>query len=180
MKLAAAFFLAATALSAQSISVGIRAGVPFNDVLSANSNFTSTPHHWTFGPTLEIRLPLNLGFTFDALYSQLEYQSNTPFALTAFRGGNWDFPVMLRYRFKALPLIRPYVAGGGSFNKLTGFTTPTSSARGMVFGGGVEIKALLIRISPELRWTHRFGDNFNITGLKTAADQATFLVGVTF
>ncbi|MEZ5352589.1 MAG: hypothetical protein R2762_08125 [Bryobacteraceae bacterium] len=64
------FLLAASALApAQNLSVGLRAGAPVLDAFdTVETRFKSIPHRYTFGPTFEVRLPANLGITFDILY----------------------------------------------------------------------------------------------------------------
>jgi hypothetical protein len=172
--------LLAVSASAQSVSVGIRAGVPVSDafdVLPGRFSFRNIPHHWTLGPTLEVRLPLRLGLTFDALYSRVEYeQQDTGASVT---GGQWEFPVMLRFRGGVGP-VQPFIAGGGSFNKITDISAPKSTVAGAVVGAGVEVKIPFIRITPEIRYTRRFSDNVNLEGLRSNRNQFVFLTGFTF
>ena len=164
----------------QGISVGVRGGVPLSDAFEAVPgalSFENLPHRWTAGPTLEVHLPLNLGITLDALYSRVEYERlDAPGRET---GGQWDFPLMLRYRAGLGP-VRPFVAGGGSFNTLTDITAPTSNAAGLVLGTGVELKVPFVRITPEIRYTRRFSDQLNLDGLRSNRNQFVFLTGITF
>jgi hypothetical protein len=53
---------------------------------------------------------------------------------------------------------------------------------GIVFGGGVEVKALVIHIAPEIRFTRWNDQHFlDPAGLiKSNLNQAEFLVGITF
>jgi hypothetical protein len=165
---------------AQSISVGLRGGVPLSDafeVFPGRFSFRNLPHRWTAGPTLEVRLPFSLGVTFDALYSRVEYERiDSPGRET---GGQWEFPLMLRFRSGAGP-VHPFVAGGGSFNKLTDISTPTSSVAGVVVGAGVEVKVPFVRITPEIRYTRRLSDQLNIEGLRSNRNEFVFLTGITF
>jgi hypothetical protein len=113
-----------------------------------------------------------------------------------------ETPVLLKYRMK-FPIVRPFVAAGPTFrwtvdsqfnnNTCTavvcGAALPTiqqdSSGAGMTIGGGVEIKALLIRITPEIRYT-RYGSsavtigNVGATIAHANQNQAEFLVGIGF
>ena len=172
-------FLLLLAPSAFSqISWGLRGGVPLTNALEdfpSRFTFKNKPQYWTLGPTLEIRLPARLGITFDALYQRLKYEGPNGDQT----GGEWSFPAMLRYRFGS-GMFRPYVAGGGSFNKITGITTPRSSVTGIVLGGGAEIKLPLLRISPELRYTHKLDENISLEGLRSRTNRVMLLVGVTF
>lgn len=185
--------LAASAVFAQNISVGIRAGVPMTDAfdatVSATRGFDDIPKRFTIGPTLEVRLPLRLGVTFDILYKRLSYRQVEVDGLTFTHTSNmFEFPLMLRYRFGEGSL-RPFVAGGPTFNHVSAGAVRDpvrfvkSSTAGIVLGAGVEVKALLIRITPELRYTHRGAENFvDAVGglLKSNRQQAEFLVGLTF
>jgi hypothetical protein len=165
---------------AQGISVGVRGGVPLSDtfeVVTGGLSFRNVPHRWTVGPTIELRLPFSLGVTFDALYSKVEYERTD--GLGSETGKQWDFPLLLRYRAGAGP-IRPFVAGGGNFSKLTDITTPKSTVAGLVLGAGVEVKIPLIRITPEIRYTRRFDDSVSSDGLRLNRNQLTFLTGITF
>ena len=168
------------AAPAQNIFVGFRGGVPLTDAFktieNAGSLARNRPSHWIAGPTLEIRLPAGLGITFDALYNRLGYES----AGQTQSGSLWEFPAMLRYRIGPQPLVKPFLAAGGSFNKLTGIRTPKSSVTGIVFGGGVEIKLPFMRIAPELRLSRRLEENVTLGSIKSNLNQAVFLVGLTF
>ena len=58
----------------------------------------------------------------------------------------------------------------------------TDVTRGFVFGGGLDVKLLLIHIAPEVRFT-RWGDKhfLDVNGLlHSNLNQAEFLVGFTF
>ena len=177
-----ALVLLAGVLPAQNISVGFRGGVPFTDAFktvesAANLSIVrNRPSHWIFGPTLEIRLPAGFGVTFDALYNRLGFET----AGQTQSGGLWEFPAMLRYRIGPQPLVKPFLAAGGSFNKLTGIRTPTSSVTGLVFGGGAEVKLPFMRIAPELRVSRRLSENVSIGSVRSNLTQAVFLVGLTF
>lgn len=171
---------AAGLASAQNISVGFRVGVPLTDafktIQTAGTIVRNRPSHWIAGPTLEIRLPAGLGITFDALNNRLGYES----AGQTQSGLLWEFPAMLRYRIGAQPLVKPFLAAGGSFNKLTGIRTPKSSVTGIVFGGGVEIKLPFMRLAPELRLSRRLEENVTLGSIQSNLNQAVFLVGLTF
>jgi hypothetical protein len=176
MRLAVGLLLVANGWA--QISWGARAGVPLNSALetfSSRTNFENRPKYWLFGPALEIRLPKRLAITFDALYQRLEFDG--PGGRRT--GGEWDFPATMRYRF-GQGAVRPFVAGGGSFNKITGIAAPRSSVTGIVMGGGVELKLPLVRIAPELRYTHRLEENITLDGLRSQRNRAWLLVGLTF
>jgi hypothetical protein len=179
--LLAALCLAAP-LPAQHISVGFRGGVPFNDSFqiidnaAAGTLFKNRPSHWIAGPTFEVRLPAGFGVTLDALYNRLGFESSGQVN----SGGRWQFPVMLRYRMGVQPVIKPFLAAGGMFNTVTGLRTPKSSATGIVFGAGLEIKVPFIRIAPELRVSRQFSESVTVGSVRSNLTQAVVLVGVTF
>jgi len=122
---------------------------------------------------------------------------------TGTTSNDWEFPLVAKYKFKA-PLVRPYVEAGVAWDTLQGLTQgvktavggivgsssstssppelANSTTRGFVLGGGIDIHALLIHISPEIRYT-RWGAKqfFQVNGLLSSnQNQAEFLVGVTF
>jgi hypothetical protein len=185
--------LFAPILSAQALSVGIRAGVPLTDAFDATRSairgFENIPKRYTIGPTLEIRLPFRLGLTADVLYKRLAYEQIEVDGVTFTHTANsWEIPVMLRYRFGDGD-TRPFISGGPTFNKITtdAVRDPVefvkSSSTGVALGAGVEVKALLIRITPELRYTRKGAESFRdaVGGLlKSNRDQIEFLVGLTF
>lgn len=167
-----------TTASFGQISYGLRGGIPLNEALDdipGRVTFKNRPQHWVLGPTLEIRLPKRLAITFDVLYQRLKFDGPTGERT----GSEWEFPAMMRYRF-GNGMARPFVAGGGSFNKITGITTPRSSVNGIVVGGGAEIKIPLLRITPELRYTHKLGENISLDGLRSRTNRVLLLVGLTF
>lgn len=189
----AAVLAAPLLLHADAISVGIRAGVPLSDAFTTETrNAISTrsiPNRYTFGPAFEVRLPASLGVTFDILYRRLTYEQQTGTSAPIEKsGGQWDFPLMLRYRF-GQGNVRPFAAGGLNFTRISSslVTDPANFVRkttnGIVLGAGVELKLPLIRIAPELRYTHRANDSFrdSVNSLIRAnANQVDFLVGITF
>ena len=171
-------------LEAQNISVGFRGGVPFTDSFKTVNSAVSgdllrnRPSHWTLGPTFEVRLPAGFGVTLDALYNRLGFESAN--GQQAESGGQWQFPAMLRYRIGAQPVVKPFIAAGGSFNKITGLRTPSASVKGVVFGAGLEIKLPIIRIAPELRITRQLSESVTLGSITSNVNQAVFLVGLTF
>ena len=192
IRLTFSLFLGGSALFAQNIGIGIRAGVPLTDAFDATRSavrgFDNIPKRYIIGPTLEVRLPLRLGFNIDLLYRRLAYDQIEVNGVTFTHTANsFEIPVMLRYRFGA-DNLRPFVAGGVTFNKITtdAVRDPVefvkSSSTGVVLGAGVELKAIL-RFTPEFRYTRRGAENFRdaVGGLlKSNKDQIEFLVGLTF
>jgi len=204
---------------AQPFAFGVKAGVPLSDFFDAvNSNnlgYFSSTDRYIVGGTAELHLPFGIGVEFDALYRHLHYTSvqNLPpnaLASSATTSGAWEFPLLLKYRFK-FPLVRPFADGGVAWDTLSGLTqsitqtagitgivssSSTSNAAelqhstvtGVVFGGGVDIHALVLHISPEIRYTRWIDPHFQATAPNTALNgsihstqnQFEFLVGFTF
>lgn len=181
-------------------SVGVIGGVPFTNVVN-NPNqppygFGSTSTNYTVGPSLQINLPLNLRFDFDALYQPYSFTatSNVPLPLATglapsnVSASQWNFPMLLQYRFK-LPVVSPFVEAGLAVNHLADISVvganitsgPGTLVRqtnaGVVIGGGVDVKVPLVRLSAELRYTRQGSPYFaNVSDL----NQAEFLVGIHF
>lgn len=202
-------------LAAQPISFGVKMGVPVSDafdIVQSRNLFTPDTHRYTIGPTVELHLPFRLGIEVDALYRSFAYRSvfSDPVSgatvNTNVSSGAWEFPILAKYRLSG-GLIRPYVLGGLSFNRLAGVSqvigcvagdcsklpfsigstdNPADLSHrtnfGVVLGGGLELKIVNLRISPEIRYTRWGFANFESASglLKSNQNQAAVLVGVTF
>lgn len=195
-----AFLLLAATLPAmtQSLSFGVRGGVPLTDffqsVNSGSASYVSETHRFTVGPTVELHLPLGLSVEADALYRSVGYRYNQLGASASASGSAWQFPLLARLSFLPGP-IKPFIDGGATFQRTTSLdllgvlTQPASStlggkfSSGFTFGAGVQVKLLRFRVEPEFRYT-RWGANvFNnpaLTALSTNQNQGDFLVGITF
>lgn len=172
-------------LSAQPFGAGLKLGVPLTDALNVQnvSGFaaaTASTHRYEIGPYVEIRLPLKFALEVDALYRSYDFQVAPSTGGPTI--GSWEFPVMAKYKLFGGPL-RPYVEGGLVFSRLTGVTNGSllnhRSNYGIALGAGLEIHALVLRISPEIRY-----DGFafrNFTGLvESNRNQVALLVGIGF
>ncbi len=191
---AVSVFLLTSIACAQPISFGIRGGVPFTGAFSdvtttSGSSFVRTfsnSNEFAIGPMVELHLPLGLSVEADALYQPLnraqEINNSITLVTNATNVNSWSFPVLGKYRFLHLPLIKPYVLAGPSF-RATGSSASYLSNAGFTFGAGVELKAARIRIEPELRYT-RWGSDASIAAVQGFApsnlNQAQFLIGITF
>lgn len=169
---------------AQPFSFGVRGGLPltdfFNTVSSDNYGYFSSTNRYIIGPTAELHLPFGLGIEFDVLYRHLDYSGavNAAGVLvnSSTDSGSWEFPLLVKYRFKA-PLLQPFIDGGVAWDTLSGVSqtiTETaiatgvvssssnsspaelahSTVNGIVLGGGIDIHVPLIHVSPEIRYTH--------------------------
>jgi opacity protein-like surface antigen len=202
-----AFVFGAT-MHAQLIGGGFKAGVPlteaFDTVSQGTSGYFSKTRRYIVGPQFELRLPAGFAIEFDALYTRLNFSSVSRVAGSAFdavtNSDSWEFPLLIKYKFGG-GVVRPFVDTGASFRRLTsikqvtnfvtGNTNETSTppelrdknATGFVVGGGLEIRALFLRISPEVRFTRWGTENFRegvSNLLSTNRNQGQFLVGFSF
>ena len=198
MKPAILFLFSAAAAFSQPFSAGVKVGLPLTNFIdtvnSGNLTSSSNTDRFIVGVTAELHLPLGLSIEGDVLYRRFNYQivtSGSVDAATAALANSvhsnaWEFPLLLKYKFPS-KIIRPYVDAGVAWDSLQGIKTSVSSqlknntTMGAVIGAGIEIKALVIKISPELRyirWTDQHFDVGNI--LQSNRNQAEFLVGITF
>jgi len=182
---------------AQPFSAGLKAGLPLTDFLSvAQGTSTTNTNHYLFGPEVEVRLPFGLGIEFDALYRHFSYTnvlgSATDAVTSIGSSGNWEFPLVAKYRLPS-KVVRPYLEAGVAWDTLSGLKNTVSglvtsapaaqsqSTLGVVMGGGLDIHAIVIHISPEIRFTRWAQQYFNLSGvLNSGKNQAEFLVGFTF
>lgn len=173
-------------------------------------DFATHTNRYIIGATGELHLPFGLSVEVDVLYRHLNYQETSQavdvLTSSSTTGNTWEFPILGKYRFLRTKLMRPYVDAGVSFDTLQGLsqtvtntlfagsnsTTTTSSGspsqlqnsttRGYVFGGGIDIKFLVIHIQPEIRYTRWGAEHFfDPSGLlHSSENQGEFLVGITF
>jgi hypothetical protein len=175
-------------LFAQSLSFGVKGGVPLTDAFSAfrgdRVSYASVTRRYTVGPTAEMSLPLlGLRLETDALYRRIGWNGSgiatalfEPFQSTA-RFGAWDFDALLKHRIGGAG-IRPYVGAGEAFRRL--FTTRTNyvfpgppprflteqmtaelkhkNIAGIVLSGGIELGGS-VRVAPEVRYTRWLMNN---------------------
>jgi hypothetical protein len=187
---------AASSAFAQHISVGIKAGVPLAGLLRTEyrtglccQEVATQTKRYTIGPVVDIGLQPGFGVEFGALYKRFDQQSyavtttgfttdgdtSYPVQETAgisAVGHSWEFPVAVQYHFFK-SVIRPYVEGGASFNRLSNVYSfqnvsinfrqlPSTFAPrrgsfnrvGPLFGMGVDVKLHRIHVTPGLRYTH--------------------------
>ncbi len=79
--------------------------------------------------------------------------------------------------------VKPYVEGGLVLSHLTGsdLNIAHSSNYGVALGAGLEIHALVLRISPEVRYEGFFFHDFSSNSfVQSNRNQAMFLVGIGF
>lgn len=175
--------------SAQPISFGIKGGVPLQDAFNVKSPAGVT--QFTVGPMVELHLPLGLGVEADALYNRYNLRFSDFFAGFSSSGysSSLDIPILLKYRVGGAPLIHPYIEGGPTFRKLFNIPSNLSGAsarttgKGFALGAGVELRLLVLRIAPEIRYTHWGSQNFTLPSNLTIdanQSQTQFLVGLSW
>ena len=199
--------LTASAL-AQPFGAGFKVGVPLNDAFDlagGNTTFANIKmKKYIVGPQFELRLPAGFAVELDALYTNFRIDTplNTVTSVfgSSFDADAWEFPLMLKKKVGGADAVaasvRPFIGAGASFRRLGDiddigrFIVGNSAtnnfdrtARGFVIGGGLEIRALFLRISPELRFTRWGTENFRegvSNVLRTNRNQGQFLVGFSF
>lgn len=183
--------LPAAAAFCQPFSAGVKVGLPLTDFLdTVNGTTSSVTNRYLFGPTAELHLPFGLGIEVDALYRHFNYKDiigSAGNAVTATgTAGNWEFPLLLKYRFPS-KVVRPYVDAGVAWDTLTGISSSIANlspakntTTGIVLGVGLDVH-FIIHILPELRYTRWTSAQFNISNvLSSNQNQAEFMVGITF
>ncbi len=180
--------------TAQHISVGVKAGTSLTNAYSEQNvtsvdvvtHFLPTSRNYIVGPMLEVRLPLGLAVEANVLYHPVDLNISTQViprsaVQSSQTVSTWEFPVLGKFRLP-FPIVNPYVEAGPSFRRVGGVLDSNWSGKGFVFGAGVEVKILKLRIAPELRYT-RWGSDPNtaarIAPLSNQND-AQFLVGFSF
>ena len=173
-------FVFAGFASAQPFGAGVKIGVPATDAYKVfpfpkpGTVFTAGQPRFTGGPYVELRLPAGMAVEVDALYRNYDFLSAG--------ASSWEFPVLLKHRI-SLPLVKPFFEGGVSFSQLSdlgGLSVNHNSNYGIVVGGGVEFHLLLIKVSPEIRYTGWAFRNFDSDVLQTKRNQLTVLFGIGF
>jgi hypothetical protein len=206
IRLALVCLLAAGSASAQLIGGGIKFGAPLTDAKVAFNPSTAfeSDASYVVGPQFELRLPAGFAIEFNALYTNLKLQptslASTALGLNAFDADSWEFPLLGKKKFGS-GALRPFIGLGASFRRLTNVknigsfivggdpasTNPDDyegrNSTGFVIGAGLEIRALFIRLSPEIRFT-RWGTKSLGEGVRNVfrlnENQGQVLIGISF
>ena len=155
----------------------MKVGAPLSNAFDgAPGALFSEDKLYTVGVMLDVHLPAGLGIELDLLYRRL--------STDRVGGGAWQFPLLGKYRLGA-GRVKPYAAAGLAFRHLSGLADLRQELRkrsntGLVLGTGLEIRAPIVRVSPEIRYTRWGSENFGDSPLRTQRNQAEFLIGVTF
>ena len=193
--------LASCFVSAQSVSIGVKGGIPITDALDiAQGNAPLSPsyiannHRYLVGGTVQLNLG-RFAIEVDGIYRRLGFQTQqtvgNTLVTTSTTANSWEFPVVGKYALMPGP-IRPFVDAGANFRRITNAQQAGTSivpqlandfAAGFTFGAGVELKLGKLRIDPEFRYTHWGTQNFHDpvnSLLQTNLNQGDFMVGLTF
>jgi hypothetical protein len=176
----------------QMFSFGVKAGVPVTDVYTIgfvpNGGAQAHEQRFTIGPTVEVHLPFHLSFEVDALWRQSSF-SQISASISSFDTSvnDWQVPLLAKYEMKLGP-IHPFIDGGIVYRHVSTSSSsvppPTNpNTAGVSVGGGVTLKFLHLRLSPEIRYTKwptpAFSSAYAGPVLSTS-NQADLLVGITF
>jgi len=197
--------LACIALPLQAqlpLGFGLKGGARLTDFTESSSDVTTADHVYTIGPYAELKLPLGLSIEADLLFKKSGATLQTVAPLTGltslqqFDMDSFDVPVLLKKKFDTGMIFRPFVEAGLANRYSTGipgtlvavpvtstsagaYSSSTTSGwqEGLVVGGGVQFKILMVKISGELRWS-RYGNISASTLPKLNANQAELLLGI--
>jgi hypothetical protein len=188
---------------AQSLSPGVTAGVPLNDLVSSSEDVVSTTQRFTVGPALRVGLPHAFAVDVEFLYKRFDFGFTSDPARIAVN--RLELPLLLRYGFSGWS-FHPFVHAGVSFNwafpedgeNSCPGANPDSSyycigvrtaaqlrhqhTYGPVLGAGVEFKVKALRLAPELRVTRWVDRNFGTqdSPLQSNLTQVEVLLGLKF
>ena len=182
-KLSVAFFLLAGWVSAQPLGVGLKLGVPASDgykvlPIPTFSPFNAKAQPFIFGPYVELRLPANTSIELDALRRSHEFLT----AAGLQQASSWEFPLLLKHKI-GKQLVKPFFEGGVSLSRLSDVTTVNFSNRtnyGLLVGGGLEFNLLILKISPELRYTAYALRTLDQPNVQSRRGQLAILLGIGF
>ncbi len=185
------FLVGIAPLLAQSpFGLGLKAGVPLNDALSADPSapipYVENTHRYVIGPFVEVRLPSRFSVEVDALYRSYDYRQLPGDFLVprSVSPGAWEFPVLARKALFGGP-IQPYIEGGVALSHLSVSDVVELNHRsnyGIVLGAGVSLHLGLFRIAPELRYNGWAFKDFDspLGSLQSNRNQVAVLVGIGF
>jgi hypothetical protein len=183
-KLSALFLALCGSLCAQPFSAGLEVGAPFTDAISITAggpiDTTINNNYFIIGTYGEVRLPGGFSVEIEALYRSF---SSSYLGEPQTTGGNWEFPVLAKYKLLKSGPVKPYIEGGLVFSHLTGSDLDVAHATnyGITLGAGIEIHVLVLRISPEIRYDGFFFRDFTSNSfVQSNRNQAMVLVGIGF
>jgi hypothetical protein len=94
-----------------------------------------------------------------------------------------EFPILLKAHFLHTPIVKPYVEAGPIFRYVATNVSYVSS-NGFALGAGADFKLRLVRVGPELRYSHWGSDSasalLNASLPPSNKNQVEFLIGLSF
>ncbi len=188
----AAIALTAVPLAySQTFSFGVKAGVPLTNVYTtdqiANGGASASEQRFTIGPTAEVHLPLHLSIEADALWRRSSFSEIGPVGYFHPSVNDWQIPILAKYELTLGPL-HPFADGGLVYRHVSlsasSLLQPTNpNTAGVAVGGGITLKLLHLRLSPEIRYTRWPTPPFSSTyagPVSSTGNQVDLLVGLTF
>jgi hypothetical protein len=182
---------AASAQSLQSLSVGVKVGVPLLDSTSGGSD-ESQPY--ILGGSVELRLPASFAIEADLLYQRVGQSSTTSepggfSEIQRLRGNDWQVPFLGKYYFGHRSTgFQPYIATGWALRivgidetfAVTGSSPANQSYRsdlgvGATAAVGVRIGTKKLALTPEIRYT-RWGSSTSWLN----QNELSFLLGISY
>jgi hypothetical protein len=190
---ALAVLLGVSSLKAQTLSFGVKAGLPLTDsVISGsgeppNLSFDSTSKKYIVGVMGELGIVKRFSVEADFLYHPLNlreasvtYTTTANVTVTQYNFNVFEFPIMAKYRFSR-KMLTPFAEGGIIFRAPATLANEMFhlSAIGISVGGGMEFRARRLKISPEIRYTH-WPSSSEDSYFWERRSQAALLVGIAF
>lgn len=196
--------------SAQSVAVGLKAGIRPSSDLAASSGLTSESKRYAVGPMVTVALPRGFAIEAGALYRRFAYSVRSFPILSSgiysrWTADSWEFPIIVRRHILpglyaglgyAPRVMHGEVSDNGIYfadlSKLVpvyfASTNPEriNTTHGLVIAAGIEKRLMRLRIAPEIRYTYWNRPAFDVARgdygpwFQSSQNQVDFLLGITF
>lgn len=174
MRALVTFLFVSIAAVAQPVSFGVRGGVSLTGAFSSANGASSGSEEYLIGPMVELHLPFGLAVEGDALYHPLnltqQNYNGSGYSKTTMSINDWEFPILAKYHFLPLPIVKPYVEAGPAFRDVNPVASYLSTT-GIDMGAGVEVKLRRLRVEPDLRYIHWGADRTLLFGPGPVSNQ---------
>ena len=203
MKLCAALLLGSLVLRCQTVSFGVRGGLPIDNFFSADGGTRARTQRYTVGPAMEVGLLRGFAAGADFLFEGATLGLSA--GSSSAKVHRWELPLLLKYKTISVP-AHPFVYAGISFNRVFRIAGARPCARGPfgeqfycvddsnltelrhrgthgpMAGCGVQFRLKAIRFVPELRLTRWVDRNFGVrdSPLRSNVMRAEILLGAMF
>jgi hypothetical protein len=133
------------------------------------------------GASVEFDLHHSLSLEVDGIYKPLRTGTNSTDRFSVL---TWQFPALAKHRWKR-QRYTPFAEGGPSFRIAGNLNGYNPSHYGVTAGGGIEVAARAVRLSPMLRYTRWARDSYRFYGYSgpyagTSRNALEVLFGFTF